>query len=61
MIYFREWFIAGVRLPCTEQLTTNTNYIMERLTLIELVLVIAGTFYFAKGFINFIKLTIKGL
>ena len=34
---------------------------MERLTLIELVLVIAGTFYFAKGFINFIKLTIKGL
>lgn len=34
---------------------------MERLTLFELVLVIAGTFYFAKGFINFIKLTIKGL
>lgn len=34
---------------------------MERLTLFELLLTIVGTFYFAKGFINFIKLTIKGL
>lgn len=34
---------------------------MERLTLFEVVFAIVGTIYFIRGFIKFIKLTLKGL